>query len=339
MKAVDPDELATGLIRVAENGRIQWLNRAATTLLGPAGASLRNQPIDRVSPALAEWLARVLAQGRTLQAPEASLEGDDRIFDVCLQPDGDSVVIELHPVSERVRQRELAEQADRRQALSLMARQLAHELRNPLAGVRGAAQLIAARKLDETSGRHAAMIQREVDRITALIDRFAHSDRRASGPVNLHRTLTEAAELVIAEQHGRLCLEQDFDPSIPELSADGGQLHQLFLNLMRNSAQAGATTIRASTRIEHHSPLIDRPGGHAVRVDIEDDGQGVPEDLRERLFLPLATGRDQGSGFGLAIVQQIARAHGGLVEYQSLEHGSRFCLRLPLKTAAEPSRD
>ncbi len=334
MRQFDPDELATGLVRVAADGRIEWFNRSANALLAPPGASLGHCPIHQLSPALGEWVRRVGGQGRSLYAPEALLEEGGGVVDAYLHPSGESILIELHPVAERVRQREMADRADRQQALSLMTRRLAHELRNPLAGVRGAAQLIAARGSDEASTRHAEMIQREVDRITALIERFAGNGERRTGPVNLHRVLAQAAELVAAEQHGGLRVERDFDPSIPELAADEGQLHQLFLNLLRNAAQAGAALVRLTTRIEHGSPLMDRPGGHAARIDVDDDGHGVPEGLREKLFLPLVSGRDQGSGFGLAVVQQIARAHGGLVEYVPLETGSRFRVRLPLEPPA-----
>ncbi len=337
MRRFDPDELATGLVRVDADGRIEWFNRSANALLSPPGGTLKQQRIQHISPGLGEWVRQVRRQDRSLHAPEAMLEDGTTAVDAYLHPVGASILIELHPIAERVRQREMAERADRQQALSLMARRLAHELRNPLAGVRGAAQLIAARGRDETSGRHAAMIQREVDRITALVERFAGNGERRAAPVNLHRVLAEAAELVAAEQHGALRIESDFDPSIPELSADEGQLHQLFLNLLRNSAQAGADCIRLSSRIEHNSPLLDRPGGHAVRVDVDDDGSGVAANLRERLFLPLVSGRDQGSGFGLAIVQQIARGHGGLVEYQPLSGGSRFRVRLPLAAVAPAS--
>lgn len=328
---VDPDELATGLVRVAADGQIEWYNRSANALLAPPGASLKQHSIQQLSPTLGEWVRQVCKQGRSLHAPEALLEDGTTIVDTYLHPVESSILIELHPIAERVRQREMAERADRQQALSLMTRRLAHELRNPLAGVRGAAQLIAARGSDETSGRHAAMIQREVDRITALIERFAGNGERRISPVNLHRVLAEAAELVAAEQHGSLSIERDFDPSIPDLTADEGQMHQLFLNLLRNAAQADATLLRLTTRIEHNSTVLDRPGGHAVRIDLDDDGAGVPTALREKLFLPLVSGRNQGSGFGLAIAQQIARSHGGLVEYQPLATGSRFRVRLPLE--------
>ncbi len=337
MPHFDPDELATGLVRVAADGRIEWFNRSANALLAPSGASLKQHSIQQFSPALGEWVRQVCTQGRSLHAPEALLEDGTTVVDAYLHPVAHAILIELHPIAERVRQREMAERADRQQALSLMTRRLAHELRNPLAGVRGAAQLIAARGNDEASGRHAAMIQREVDRITALIERFAGNGERHTSAINLHRVLAEAAELVAAEHHAALRIERDFDPSIPELSADEGQMHQLFLNLLRNAAQANADLIRLTTRIEHNAPLLDRPGAHAVRIDVDDNGSGVPENLRDRLFLPLISGRDQGSGFGLAIVQQIARSHGGLVEYRPLDHGSRFRVRLPLEPDANQS--
>jgi two-component system, NtrC family, nitrogen regulation sensor histidine kinase GlnL len=243
---------------------------------------------------------------------------------------GEECLIELHPVAERVRQRELAERADRAQAMTLLARHLAHELRNPLAGVRGAAQLIAATHSNDRSAEHARMIQREVDRMTTLLEQFAGGGAGQAGPVNLHRVLDEVADLVLAEAHDKLAIDKDFDPSIPELHAREGQLHQLFLNLARNAAQAGSTRLRLTTRIEHQSPLLDQAGCHAVRIDVDDDGQGVAPELRDRLFLPLVSGRSDGSGFGLAIVQQIVRAHGGLVEYLPRQPGSRFRVRLPL---------
>ncbi len=335
MRPVLPENLATGVIRIDRNGRIDWLNQAAADLLSRPLESVTGEAARDTSTALADWRRRVLEAERPLQVSEERLIPEGPLVDAIARLDGDEILIELHPVGERVHQREKARRADRQQSIGRMARRLAHELRNPLAGVRGAAQLIEAAGSDPAVSRHARMIQREVDRATALIERFAAGGRRKSGAVNTHQVLEEAAELVLAERHGALTIHRNFDPSIPPLLADAGQLHQLFLNLLRNSMQADAVRIRLTSRIEHHSPLIDDPARHAVRIDIDDDGHGVPASLRDQLFLPLVSGRDRGSGFGLAVAQQIARGHGGLIEYVPLETGSRFSLRLPLIEAAE----
>lgn len=333
--APHPDELATGLIRVDADGRISWLNRAAADLLTRSPTALKSTCLDQHAPELARWMHRARASGRSLSAPESQLQSGGMMVDAFFHALADDILIELHPVAERVRQRELAERADQTQALTLLTHHLAHELRNPLAGVRGAAQLIAAAAPQDRSGEHARLIQREVDRITALIERFAAGKEGNAGTVNLHRVLEEVAELVAAEARDGLDIEKDFDPSIPDLKANEGQLHQLFLNLARNAAQAGSTHLRLTTRIEHQSPLLDQTGCHAVRIDVDDDGHGVDRELRDRLFLPLVSGRSDGTGFGLAIVQQIVRAHGGLVEYLPHDPGSRFRVRLPLIPAAE----
>ena len=334
MSAPSLESLHTGLIRTTPDGRMLWLNEAAADLLGHSISSLVGRALSDVEPALARWAARVDPVRPSYQAPEAMLDGSAAVADIVFTWRDQDILIELHPVAARLRRRQLADRADQQQAIHMLARQLAHELRNPLAGVRAAAQLIGQQTDTPGIARHADMIQREVDRLTRLIERFAADETTTLEPVDLHQVLDECLELARAERHGRLKVKRDFDPSIPELQADGGRLHQLILNLLRNAVQADARHIGLSTRIEHESPVIDQPARHAVRIEIHDDGHGVPAHLRERLFLPLVSGRDQGSGFGLAIAQQIARAHGGLIEYQPLESGSAFIVRLPLIVAA-----
>lgn len=335
MSELDFDALHTGLIRLDPEGRIRWLNQAAADCLGRSLPYLTGRTLDELEPALALWSQR-LEPGRTsFQAPEATLSASGQVTDAVFTRLDEETLIELHPVATRLRQRQLAERADHQQAIHMMTRRLAHELRNPLAGVRAAAQLIGNQTEAPAIRRHAEMIQREVDRVTRLIEHASAEETNRPGRTNLHQILEESSELVITECHGQLQVIPDFDPSIPPLMADGGRLHQLLLNLLRNAVQAKADSIRLVTRIEHDSPLVDRPVRHAVRIEVIDDGQGVPESLRDRLFLPLVSGRDQGSGFGLAIVQQIARAHGGLVEYFPLDPGSRFVFRLPLVAAPE----
>ncbi|MGY6555520.1 MAG: two-component system sensor histidine kinase NtrB [Wenzhouxiangella sp.] len=333
MNPITLDGLHTGLIRVDAASCVVWANPAAADFFGRSPSNLCGQRLDEIDLSLARWASRVEAGRPSYLAPEAVVGPNRSVADLVFTRFGAEVLIELHPIAARVRRRRLAERADQQQQIHLMARQLAHELRNPLAGVRAAAQLISSQSEQAAIVRHADLIQREVDRLTRLIERFAGEEAPKLAAVNLHQLLEECAELVIAERHGQLRLKRDFDPSIPPLQADGGRLHQLVLNLLRNAVQAEAQQIRLLTRIEHESPLVDQPVRHAVRIEIHDDGRGVPETLRQRLFLPLVSGRDQGSGFGLAIAQQIARAHGGLIEYEALAQGSAFIVRLPLVLA------
>lgn len=332
MSAPDPEGLATGLIRIDGSGRIDWINRAAAEWLGRSASLLKGQPMAQACPVLAGPLERQQRVGGSVSLNELELSDQGPNLDVFIHASEQGILIELHAIAERLRQRRRAERADRQQGIALLARGLAHELRNPLAGVRGAAQLIERGKDTQAIQRHARMIQREVDRITGLIEHVAGKRDLDLVPVNLHQIMDEALELVQAESGGQLDIRREFDPSIPVILADQDRLHQLLLNLLRNSCQAGAQHLRVASRIEHDCALIDPPSRHAVRLDLDDDGHGVPENLRDRLFLPLISGREQGSGFGLAMVQQIARAHGGLVDYRALESGSRFSLRLPLRT-------
>jgi len=336
VSGLDPDQLRTGLIHVDHDGKTRWVNLAAADLLNARPEALIDRPLKDSCAALDRLRQRAERNESPLSVAEAHVLSDGPVLDLFVRVDDDGSWFELHPIAERIRLRERAQRADREQSVTLLARSLAHELRNPLAGVRGAAQLIE--KSDDSAAleRHARMIQREVDRILALINHVAEDRPPRLGRINPHRVLDDALELVQAESGGRLRMQRHFDPSIPDQDADEGRLHQLFLNLLRNSVQAGALNLTLRSGIEHDSAWVDPPARHAIRIDIDDDGEGVPDTLRDRLFLPMVTGRDQGSGFGLAVVQQIARAHGGLVDYRALESGSRFSLRIPLQTYREP---
>ncbi len=327
------DQLTTGLICVGPNDQVLWCNQAAKNLLAFGKAAHAKASLVILIPTLEHRLSKIRSNQQSIQVSEVVLPQSLLSVDVSLTPlDGETILCELYPITERIRQRQHAERADRQQAIAQMARHLAHELRNPLAGVKAGAQLIAHQATDLNISRHASMIERGVDRITALLERFAGNEAHRKEPINLHQLLTETAELVVAERRGGLSIEPDFDPSIPLLMADGDQLNQLFLNLIRNSSQADATWVKITTRIEHISPIVDPPAKHAIRVVIKDNGTGIPKHLHDRLFLPMVTGKDQGSGFGLAIAQQIARAHDGLLEYEPCVEGTSFVLRLPLLT-------
>ncbi|MDX1381111.1 MAG: ATP-binding protein [Xanthomonadales bacterium] len=319
------------MLLLDRGGRILYANHAAGRALGSGAARLPGTELAAhraLDSTLAGPLRQVLADRRERQVHECLLPGG--LYDVGLQPVGDNgVLVEL--LDQRwARQRQELQQSEVQTGLmALLRRNLGHEIRNPLGGIRGAAQMLAGELNGTEQGDLARLIMREVDRIDELLNRFGQP-RLERGTVQLHQLMDEAAALLASEAGGELQIEQDYDPSIPPLDGDAGALRQVLLNVLRNAWQADAGHIRLRTRIEHGVALRGPEPRTAVRVDVDDDGSGVPEHLRALLFLPLVSGRRDGTGLGLALSQQIAAAHGGLLGYEPLETGSRFTLRLPL---------
>jgi len=218
-------------------------------------------------------------------------------------------------------------------ALSESLRGLAHEVKNPLAGVRGAAQLLS-RRVEAPSLRELAdLIIDESDRLTALVDRLLHAGVKARlARINIHEVLERVAALVEAEPDAPR-VQRDYDPSLPAIRADRDRLHQLLLNLLRNAIEADARQITLRTRLEFGTRLNERLRRAVLRVEVVDDGRGVPADLRDSIFLPLVSGRADGSGLGLALAREIAIEHGAELSHSSRPGVTVFCLRLPLEAS------
>ena len=218
--------------------------------------------------------------------------------------------------------------------ISQSLRGLAHEVKNPLAGLRGAAQLLKRRVAAPELARLAELIIVEADRLGALTDRLLHPGGKPHlSVVNLHEVAERARALIAAEAAPELKLDRDYDPSLPTFRGDADRLLQLLLNLLRNALQADAKSILVRTRAEHGALLDGQPVRLAMRLDVIDDGTGVAESLREALFLPLVSGRPEGTGLGLALAQEIAHEHGGQLGYRSRPGRTVFSLSLPLERA------
>ncbi|HEX4480042.1 MAG TPA: ATP-binding protein [Rudaea sp.] len=212
-------------------------------------------------------------------------------------------------------------------------RGLAHEVKNPLAGLRGAAQLLKRRIDDPDQQLLADLIISEADRLGALADRLLHPRGIANmRTVNLHEIAERARALIGAEAGAEIKLDRDYDPSLPDIRGDADSLLQIVLNLMRNALQAGAKTITVRTRAEHGSAVGGLTLKRAQRLDVTDDGNGVPDELRESLFMPLVSGRADGTGLGLALAQEIAHEHGGQISFRSRKGHTTFSLTLPAES-------
>ncbi len=220
------------------------------------------------------------------------------------------------------------------EALSATLKGLAHEVRNPLAGIKGAAQLLARRIHDSDERRYVEVIESETSRLSDLVERLLDpKPERALSSVNVHEILERVRLLAEADAAWSARIVRDYDPSLPNIIGDQDRLAQSVWNLVRNALQASASEVRLRTRIEHGVSLGERLYRLAMRIDVVDNGSGVPEDLTAQIFLPLVSGRAEGTGLGLALTQEIVREHGGALSFRSRPGYTVFTLMLPLEAA------
>ena len=224
-------------------------------------------------------------------------------------------------------------------ASRVLLRNLAHEIKNPLGGIRGAAQLLETELPDPALREFTGVIIREADRLRALVDRLLepYRDERHVTNVNLHEILESVRNLVSAEFSSGLTVVRDYDVSLPTFEADREQLTQIFLNLMRNAAQAmekeiaaGSARITLKTRVARGVVIRRRRCRLAVVIDVIDNGPGIDPAIREKIFYPLVTTRAHGTGLGLSIVRTYAERNGGEVELESEAGRTDFRIVLPL---------
>jgi two-component system nitrogen regulation sensor histidine kinase GlnL len=219
-----------------------------------------------------------------------------------------------------------------------MIRQLAHEIKNPLGGIRGAAQLLDRQLTDVSMREYTSVIISEVDRLASLVDALlgpGHAPRKEA--VNIHELLQHVGHLLAAASPPSVSIERDYDPSLPALRLDRNQIIQAMLNLGRNATQAigqsGRIVLR--TRALTNVSIGTRRHRLVASVQFEDDGPGVPDHLRETLFYPLVTGRADGTGLGLAVAQDLVSRHEGLIEFASRPGRTIFTILLPFTHSAD----
>ncbi len=251
----------------------------------------------------------------------------------------DEIVVELLPQEQQARQGREERLADQAQANKELIRNLAHEIKNPLGGIRGAAQLLEMEIAERGLKEYTQVIIREADRLQSLVDRLLAPHRRAQivEDVNIHEVCERVRSLIMAEFPRGLKVVRDYDTSIPELRADREQLIQTVLNIAQNACQALAERIAAGnarltlrTRVARQVTF----GKHRYRLALElhviDNGPGVPDSIRDRIFYPLVSGREGGSGLGLTLAQTFVQQHHGLIEVDSAPGRTDFKILIPL---------
>jgi two-component system nitrogen regulation sensor histidine kinase GlnL len=328
--------------------RIRFANAAAAQFLGLAPLGRLLVDIFPADSPLFTLLAQARVEGTSVADREMAIEAPAlgrRLIAVDVAPIPDREAWLSLTLQERSFTGRLDEALTRRgatRAMGTLAAVLAHEVKNPLSGVRGAAQLLEP-GLDETGRSLTRLICEEVDRVVALVDRMeTFTDERPIefGPVNIHRVLDHVREIAAAGFGRRRRFVCDYDPSLPPVLGNRDLLVQLFLNLVKNAAEAteeGSGVITLSTRYQVGLKLSEPDGGRRylpLMVTVQDNGSGIPDALRHRLFDPFASGKPGGKGLGLALVAKLVADHVGLIELASEPRRTQFRVLLP-KAAEE----
>jgi len=339
------DALSTGIIILDAQLCPVYANVAAQDLLAFSLKMARGRPCADFlhdSEGLTRILKRALASGqgiadRELAVRTAASPREVRTLDVTITPlaglTGMQLLLELADTTQRQRITRENDLLARLDGSRLMVAQLAHEIKNPLGGLRGAAQLLERELPAAALREYTRVIIGEADRLTALVDSMAGPGRAPSRSVlNVHEICEHVYHLLRAEAPAGIVIERDYDPSLPDARLDRNQLIQALLNVTRNALQAQGDLGRIVLRTRARSNVsIGSVLHHLVAsVQVEDAGPGVPPQLRSSIFYPLVTGRANGTGLGLAVAQDLVTRNGGIIEFESELGRTVFTLLLPL---------
>jgi len=338
--------LATAVVALDERFVVRYANPAAESLLATGAKSLLGQPF------LALFLEKeaLLASLREARATHWDYAAQNVTYTrvgheplplscVVTRIDGSGLALlaELRPIEQQLRLAREERIVAGEQANRELIRNLAHEIKNPLGGLRGSAQLLE-RELEQSAlGRsrlgelreYTQVIIKEADRLQTLMDRMLTPHRAPRiEPMSVHEVLERVRSLVKAEFG--VVIERDYDPSLPDLVGDREQLIQAVLNIARNSAQAGSSSIFFRTRAIRQTTILRHRHRLALELQVIDDGPGVPEEIQDRIFNPLVSGREGGTGLGLSLAQTFVQYHQGVIEFESRPGRTIFRILLPL---------
>ncbi|AKH68521.1 PAS/PAC sensor signal transduction histidine kinase [Spongiibacter sp. IMCC21906] len=347
------DNLKTAILLVEPNLTVSYINPAAESLLAVSDQRIHGEAITRLFHEQEDTLVKLLdainnCEAYTKRETVLTLRsGAEITVDYAVTPvlEGQrtSLIIELQPLDRLLRISREEGLLSSQQNSQALIRGIAHEVKNPLGGLRGAAQLLARELSEPKLHDYTNIIIEEADRLRNLVDTMLGPHKAPEKQdTNIHEVIERVRQLVEAESDGGIRVIRDYDPSIPDVLGDREQLIQAFLNVMRNAQQAlgqdppedDEPTIVIRSRSMRQFTIGSHRYRLVSRVDIIDNGPGIPEDLRASIFLPMVSGRAQGSGLGLSIAQSILNHHNGLIECNSEPGRTEFSLFIPLEQAS-----
>jgi two-component system nitrogen regulation sensor histidine kinase GlnL len=335
------DLLSSAVVLVDAKLIIRHINPAAENLFAVSSRQLLGHPLQRLVGETAELsgaLDNALKNNWSYTGHNILIElaRDVQLHVDCtvtpVETSNARLLLEVRPIDQQLKAAREEQLAQQQQANRELVRNLAHEIKNPLGGIRGSAQLLERELASEQLKEYTQVIIQEADRLQDLMQRLLSSHRVMQPALaSIHEILERVRRLIHAEYHD-VSVRRDYDTSLPDITGDREQLLQAILNISRNAAQAmqGKGEIIFRTRAARQVTLAKKHYQLALELQVIDNGPGIPESIRDKIFYPLVSGRENGSGLGLTIAQSFIQQHGGTIEVASRPGRTCFSLMLPL---------
>jgi two-component system nitrogen regulation sensor histidine kinase GlnL len=338
------DVLSTAIILLDHHLVIRYINSAGEQLLEQSSRRLIGEPLPKLFEHFAldtRLIHETLHLGNSFSDSDVSLvrqDGNHIAVDVTVSPfqrgDQRYVLLEIKQIDQQKKISHELYQAHQQQAARDLVRGLAHEIKNPLGGLRGAAQLLAKELPDPSLKEFTTVIIEQADRLRNLVDRLLGPQRLpAQREHNIHMVLEKVRQLINMEGLEDLVVNRDYDPSLPDMEMDPDQIEQAILNIVKNAAEAmnGKGTINISTRSANQITLNGERYRLVAEIKISDNGPGIPPNLQDTIFYPMVTGKAEGTGLGLSIAQTLITQHKGRIDYTSWPGHTEFIIHLPIR--------
>lgn len=339
------DALQTAVVLLDARLQVTYVNAAAETLLDGSAKRLLGTPFYSHFRELSlpeTLLMQALAEGYSVADSEVEAvlhDGQRMLIEFMAQPyvmaptdKAPHLLLELKRVDQVRRINQESSQQQQLKAAQALVRGLAHEIKNPLGGLRGAAQLLASELTDTSLLEYTDLIMRQADRLRQLVDKLLGSSQLPERSlVNLHALLEQVLQVIRIEFGDKIKLVRDYDPSLPELEVAAEALEQALLNLALNACQAmpNGGTLTLKTRVAHQQTIHGKRYRQTAVISVEDTGHGIPAAISHTLFYPMVTARDGGTGLGLSIAQTAVYQHEGKIDVDSEPGRTRFQVLLP----------
>lgn len=350
------DNLNTAVLLLDMDCRISYMNQAAESVIGmslkrAAGSSLaRLMTISEEDNEAIENAIRELRPFTRRQARVRDVNAMEHTVDYSVVPlelqEGNYLLVEVREMDRLLRINREELQVAAHDTTRQLVRGLAHEVKNPLGGIHGAAQLLQQELNEPYLQEYTGVITEEANRLRNLVDRMLGPNQPPDRQlINIHQVVERVATLLAAETRGVVSIRKDYDPSLPEVYADSEQLIQAVLNVGRNALQAlqeaelETPEITLRTRIQSRFTIGNVQHLLVCRIDIMDNGPGIDDELLDDIFYPMISGRDKGSGLGLSIAQSIVAVHEGLIECDSRPGETVFSIYLPILSPQQAASD